>query len=83
MLTDGDAVRQPADLDRLFVTVPLTGSIRSTVLSPWLATHTPLGPLAMATGMLPTGILSTTALAAVLIRDTVASPLLVTHTSCR
>jgi hypothetical protein len=42
------------------VTAPLAGSIRLTVSSPWLATHTPLRPLAMATGMLPTGIVCTT-----------------------
>ena len=41
----------------------------------------PLGPLAMASGMLPTVIFCTTALAAALIRVTVPSPLLVTHTS--
>ena len=76
-----DAVRAPADLEPLFVTSPVAGSIRSTVSSPSLATHTPLGPLAMATGRLPTWIVSTALLAAVLIRDTVPSPLLVTHTS--
>src|ERR1700760_3247170 len=35
----------------------------------------------MATGTFPTSTVCTTALAAVLIRDTVALPLLVTHTS--
>src|SRR5262249_6468379 len=63
------------------VTSPVRGSIWSTVLSPLLATHTPLGPLAMATGTLPTGMVCTTVLVVVLIRDTVASPLLVTHAS--
>jgi hypothetical protein len=46
-----------------------------------LATHTPLGPLAMAAGSLPTGIGCTTRSAAALIWDTVPSPLLATHTS--
>ena len=78
---DRDAVRAPADLDTVFVTLPVAGSIRSTVSSPSLATHTPLGPLAMATGRLPTGIVCTTRSAAALIRDTVPSPLLATHTS--
>src|SRR6476469_357360 len=60
---------------------PVAGSIRSTVPSPWLATHTPLGPLAMATGRLPTWIVSTVLLTTVLTRDTVPSPLLATHAS--
>ena len=60
----------PTGISR-FVTSPVTGSIRSTVASPWLATQMPLGPLAMASGMLPTVIFCTTALAAALIRDTV------------
>ena len=41
----------------------------------------PLGPLAMASGTLPTAIVCTTAPAAALIRVTVPSPLLATHTS--
>ena len=60
--------------------MPVAGSIWFTVSSPSLATHTPLGPLAMATGRLPTGIVLTTRSAAALIRDTVPSPLLATHT---
>ena len=72
---------RPPTWTPFLVTVPVAGSIRSTVSSPSLATHTPLGPLAMATGTLPTGIVCTTVLAAALIRDTVPSPLLVTHTS--
>src|SRR5262249_60205427 len=64
----------------LLVTVPVTGLIRSTVPSPWLATHTPLGPLAMAAGTLPTRIVLTTLLAAALTQDTVPLPLLATHT---
>ena len=64
-----------------FVTAPVTGSIRSTVSSPWLATHTPLRPAAMATGRLPTVTVSTRLLAVALTRDTDPSPLLATHTS--
>src|SRR5206468_9627406 len=60
---------------------PVAGSIRSTVPSPWLATHTPPLPAAMATGRLPTWIVSTALLTTVLTRDTVPSPLLVTHAS--
>ena len=76
---DRDAVWAPADLDRSRHLAgrgiyPVHGVVAL------LATHTPLGPLAMATGTLPTGIVCTTVLAAALIRDTVPSPLLVTHT---
>ena len=72
--------RAPTWIPR-FVTSPVTASIRSTVPSPWLATQTPLRPAAMATGKLPTWIVSTTLLVTVLTRDTVPSKLLVTHAS--
>ena len=60
---------------------PVTGSMRWIVLSPLLATQTPLGPAAMAAGTLPTGMRLTSELESALIRDTLPSPEFATHTS--
>jgi hypothetical protein len=56
------------------------GSIRWMVLSPLLATQTPLGPLPIAAGWVPTVMVSTTLSALMLIRVTVPSAKLATHT---
>jgi hypothetical protein len=76
-----DAVRVRADLD-----TPL-GHLAGRGIDPvhgavtLVGHHTALLPAAMATGMLPTVIVSTAWPSAALTRDTVPSPLLVTHTS--
>jgi hypothetical protein len=63
-------------------TAPVAGSIRTTVSSAVLATHTPLGPLAIAVGRLPTRIgCPTTVFEDASISETVPSPPLTTHTS--
>jgi len=79
--TTYDVQASNGKLTKANVTYVISGAVTEGAIVQPPAAHTAPLPAAMATGRLPTWIVSTTLSVTVLTRDTVPSPLLVTHAS--